>query len=67
MFIDYPYEDVMLRWEHATGAWFVRFDGQPERAASAEASMPNEARRHGYLVDQAHYERGIHIPGVEPA
>jgi hypothetical protein len=61
VFIDYDYENVMFRWEHATGKCFRKFYGEnqeDEDEVPHDNGLLNEAIRFGDETDAQTYYAG---------
>ncbi|AJC19362.1 hypothetical protein RO07_00590 [Pandoraea pulmonicola] len=60
VYIDYPFEAVMYRWDHVARDVHVRFYGADELAAPVahDNHLFNEAIRFGTQVTRERYEQG---------
>ncbi len=58
VFIDYPYEDAMFRYEHRTGRVFRKFYGQPEVEIDRSSTLFHEAISGGQQITARRYEQG---------
>ena len=59
LFIDYPSESVMFRWELAGRRYYRRFYGEPaETEVRSDNNLLNEAIRFGVEIDGATYAAG---------
>ncbi len=58
VYIDYPFEDVMFRWEHQTGKVFGKFYGQPEREIERSSRLFHEAISAGQEISAHQYAVG---------
>ncbi|WP_339540638.1 hypothetical protein [Pseudomonas sp. RA_5y_Pfl1_P24] len=60
IFVAYPYEDVMFRWDHRSKRVFVRFFGDPESSQPVphDNRLFNEALRFGDEITQEEYRAG---------
>ena len=58
VYIDYAFEDVMFRYEHASKRFFRKFYGDAqEQAVPFDNALLNEAIRGGVEVDAQRYGR----------
>jgi nucleoid-associated protein YejK len=59
VFVDYDYEDVMFRYEAATGRFFRKFYGKPEETeVPHDNELLNSALRFGEETDAKTYQNG---------
>lgn len=60
IYIDYPYEEVMYRWDHVTRQVFVRFYGSPETDIPVPHAnrLYNDALRFGEEISPQQYHQG---------
>ena len=60
IFVAYPYEEVMYRWDHRSKKIFVRFYGAPESSQPVlhDNRLFNEALRFGDEITQEEYLAG---------
>ncbi len=58
VYIDYPYESVMVRYEKATGRKFRTFYGEAEVEVAQDSRLFDEARLDGTEVTRDVYEAG---------
>lgn len=60
VYIDYPFENVMFRWDHETRQVFRKFYGQPEdpRPIPYDNRLYNEALTHGNEIAATQYASG---------
>ncbi|MBD8708758.1 MULTISPECIES: hypothetical protein [unclassified Pseudomonas] len=60
VYVDYPFEDVTYRWDHASQQVFVRFYGEQESREPVphENRLFNDALRYGEEMTKAEYDRG---------
>ena len=64
VYIDYPFEDAMFRWECQTGKVFRKFYGQAEVEISHTSNLFHEAISAGQQITAQQYAHGAH---EEPA
>ncbi len=64
VYIDYPYEEVMYRWDHVARQVFVRFYGHPESITPVPShnNLFNEALRFGDEITSQQYRQGQSQP-----
>lgn len=60
VFVAYPHEEVMYRWDHRSKQVFVQFYGDPESSqpVSHDNRLFNEALRFGDEITQEEYLAG---------
>jgi hypothetical protein len=60
VFIDYPYESVMFRWDHSSEQIFSRFYGEEESAAPVahDQRLFNDAILFGHEITSKEYFDG---------
>ncbi len=59
VFVDYPFEEVMFRWDHAEGKVYRKFYGEREFGPIPhDSNLYNEALRFGDEITQELYDRG---------
>jgi len=60
VFIDYPYEEVMFRWDHLNEKCYKKFYGKVESNILVESSnhLFNEALRFGDEITKIKYMEG---------
>jgi len=60
IYIDYPFEDVMYRWDHQARQVFVRFYGKPEAATPVPSAnrLFNDALLYGEEISAQQYHLG---------
>jgi len=58
VYIDYPFEDVMFRWEHKTGKVFRKFYGQAEGEIPYSSNLFHEAISAGQQITAEQYTQG---------
>lgn len=60
VYIDYPFEEVMYRWDHVARKVFVRFYGETEvaRALPYDNRLFNDALLYGSEITAEQYEDG---------
>ena len=58
VYLDYPFEDVMFRWEHDTGRVFRKFYGQAEVEIDRTSNLFHDAISAGRQVSAEDYARG---------
>jgi hypothetical protein len=60
LFIDYPFEDVMYRWDHLQKSIFVKFYGEPEspHAVPHDNRLFTDALLYGDEISREDYSRG---------
>lgn len=60
VYIDYDFEEVMFRWDAATGNIFRKFYGSDEEIVPIDRSnrLFNDALSHGEEIDFDTYSRG---------
>jgi hypothetical protein len=60
LFIDYPFEDVMYRWDHLQQRIFVKFYGEPESPNTVphDNRLFNDALLYGDEISQEDYSLG---------
>jgi hypothetical protein len=58
VYIDYPFEDVMYRWDHKAKKACVKFYGKPEHKEPVpqDNRLLNEATSNGDEISQHQYE-----------
>ena len=61
VFVDYPFDEVMFRWDHAARAVYVKFYGGEESAEPVEVAnrLFNDALLFGDEITAPEYERGL--------
>jgi hypothetical protein len=59
VYIDYPFEEVMFRWEHQARKIYVCFYGERESSEPVphDSRLLNDALRYGDEIDRLQYER----------
>lgn len=68
VYIDYPQEDVMFHFDHASGKIFRKFYGSPkESEVSHSSSIFAESRIYGSPISRADYQKGHAKPISSPA
>ena len=55
VYIDYPFEDVKFRYEHATSRVFRRFNNRDEVEVGYTSDLFRDAMRSGRQIDRAQY------------
>lgn len=65
VYIDYPFEQVMFRWDHAKEKVFMRFYGESEKKEpiSHERGIFNSAILSGDEISREQYEKGREVNG----
>ncbi len=60
VFVDYPFEDVMFRWDHVAEKVYKRFYGEPENPEPVRPDnrLFNDALRFGDEITREQYEKG---------
>ena len=60
VYIDYPYEEVMYRWDHQQKKTYVRFYGEAEHPSPVphDNRLFNDALLSGDQITREQYERG---------
>lgn len=59
VFVDYPFEDVMFRYDHRTRRFFRKFYGESEEHEVSHSNrLLNDAQRFGDETDAEHYDIG---------
>lgn len=60
VFIDYPFEEVMYRWDNSSKEIYVKFYGRSEsnNTVSPDNRLFNEALQSGVEIDQKEYLSG---------
>jgi hypothetical protein len=60
LYVDYPFEDVMYRWDHLKQQVFVKFDGQAESPEPVphDNRLFNDSLLFGDEINQAAYLKG---------
>ena len=58
VYIDYPFEDAMFHYEHATGRVFRKFYGQAEVEVDRASKLFHEAISGGHLITAEQYAQG---------
>jgi hypothetical protein len=60
VFIDYPFENVMYRWDHIERKVYVRFYGEDEKPTPIphEGRLFNDAILSGDEITRQQYEQG---------
>jgi hypothetical protein len=61
LFIDYPFEKVMYRWDCVRKKMYMRFYGEGEKQNSVppDSRLVNEAILYGKLITREQYENGV--------
>lgn len=59
VYIDYPFEEVMYRWDHKQEKIYVRFYGEAEKPAPVphDNRLFNDALLSGNQITREQYER----------
>lgn len=60
IYVDYPFEGVMFRWDHVARKIFVRFYGKNEHAEAVphDQRLFNDALLYGDEITAEQYEKG---------
>ena len=60
VYVDYPFEEVMFRWDRTTGSVFRKFYGKKEwpRPIAHDNRLANDALRWGRQINRDEYLRG---------
>jgi len=58
VYIDYPFEDVMFRWESETKKVFRKFYGQAEVEINHTSNLYHDAISAGELITAEQYAQG---------
>ena len=60
VYVDYPFEEVMYRWDHKTEEIFVKFYGKQEHGHPIPSSnrLFNDALLYGDRITRADYLKG---------
>ncbi len=60
IFVDYPFEEVMFRWDHVAEEIYRRFYGQPEDVEPIphDNRLFNDALRFGDEITRERYDEG---------
>ena len=58
VYLDYPFEDVMFRWEYQTGKVFRKFYGQAEVEIDHTSNLFHEAMSAGQQITAKQYTQG---------
>jgi len=60
IYIDYPFEEVMFRWNHKEKKFYRKFYGETEygKTIPAENRLLNDAMRFGEEIDMREYKDG---------
>ena len=60
IYIDYPYEDIMFRWDHIDKLIYKKFYCQKEypEPVPHDSELYNEARRFGKEITREQYIKG---------
>jgi hypothetical protein len=61
VYFDYPFEDVMFRWEYQTHKVFRKFYGQAEVEISHASNLYHDAISAGRLITAEQYARGTSL------
>ncbi len=59
VFIDFPYEDAMFRFEFRSGRIFRKFYGEEEVEIARDSKLFHEAISAGDVTTPDHYARGL--------
>lgn len=66
VFIDFPYEDAMFRFESVTGRIFRKFYGEEEVEIARDSKLFHEAISAGEVTTPEHYALGLPGPPQPP-
>jgi hypothetical protein len=60
VYIDYPFEEVMFRWDHLGRKAYRRFYSKPEspQTVALDNRLLNDAILYGEQISREEYERG---------
>jgi len=60
IYIDYPFEQVMYRWDHKTEKIYVKFYGEVEKSDPVpyDSGLFNDALLSGHEITQSEYLKG---------
>lgn len=60
VYVDYPFEEVMYRWDHKAEKIYVKFYGENEKteAIPHDNKLFNDALLSGHEITQEEYQNG---------
>ena len=59
VFIDFPYEDALFRFDRASGRIFRKFYGEQEAEIARDSNLFHDAISAGEVTTAEHYAQGL--------